>query len=111
MMSDNEVTSTQHTAPTTVTQRGTQSAKGDDHSEDVLQFDLDVNDALPDNNEDKPKDDTPATKEQAAASSGATTSLPWLEQRARFYPAPILPNKPTKQSTVSKYTIIHVHTL
>ena len=31
----------------------------------------------------------------------STTSLPWLERRARFYPAPILPNKPAKSDKVS----------
>ena len=97
------------------TQRGEEEREGEGSNEDDLQFDLDV----PDRG-DRPTDVTMETTDPALSSpvlveaktdlspirekcedNISTTSHPWLEQRARFYPAPILPSKPNKIGKVS----------
>lgn len=75
--------------------------------EDDLQFDLDDNDKQPlitmaTQPETPPL--TPPTSDlspirEKDEDSISTISHPWLEQRARFYPAPILPNKLNKVMT------------
>ena len=126
MMIDAETmtTSTRIDEPAHSKVRAVDSHKGDhvkDVGEDDLQFPLD--DCEEDNRETDPKSKQQNTDSQAQTNTTrtstrasrsqfplspvkeqenvSTTSLPWLERRARFYPAPILPNKPPKSDKVS----------
>lgn len=78
--------------------------------EDGLQFDLDVigegggggerQKQTTTSSKPEPPAQLSPVREQLAEDAISTTSHPWLEQRARFYPAPILPNKPIKTGKV-----------
>ena len=60
--------------------------------EDDLQFNLD--DGGEESKQTKPPPGPQTNPETDTSSSGSTRQhLPWLEKRARFYPAPILPDK------------------
>ena len=80
-------------------------------SEDDLQFDLDVQDGgeRQTSSVSSPPP-PPSPSSQAVVSPGTKDSVsstgtpphPWLEQRARFYPAPILPSKEPKVRLIIK---------
>jgi la-related protein 1 len=82
--------------------------------DDELQFELDVGEALQkdEGNQTKQKINPMVLRRTVLSpikEQVSSTSLPWLEQRARFYPAPILPNKPPKPGPLcanykTKYT-------
>ena len=84
----------------------------EESTEDDLQFDLDVQDGG-----EKPKEPPvsippppstasssnpagPSPDKDTGTSPLSPPSLPWLEQRARFYPAPILPSKQPRTGKV-----------
>ena len=93
----------------------------EESTEDDLQFDLDVQDGG-----EKPKEppvSIPPPPPSTASSSNpagpspdkdtgtsplSPPSLPWLEQRARFYPAPILPSKQPRTGKVRHLNVYYI---
>ena len=105
-------------------QRGGGGGGGRKHNEesteDDLQFDLDVQDGG-----EKPKESPvsippppstasssnpagPSPDKNTGTSPLSPPSLPWLEQRARFYPAPILPSKQPRTGKVRHLNVYYI---
>ena len=105
-------------------QRGGGGGGGRKHNEesteDDLQFDLDVQDGG-----EKPKEPPvsippppstasssnpagPSPDKDTGTSPLSPPSLPWLEQRARFYPAPILPSKQPRTGKVRHLNVYYI---
>ena len=94
----------------------------DESTEDDLQFDLDVQDGG--EKQKEPPVSLPSPPSTASSSNPAgpspdkdtgtsppsppsPPSLPWLEQRARFYPAPILPSKQPRTGKVRHLNVLY----
>ena len=92
----------------------------EESTEDDLQFDLDVQDGG-----EKPKEPPvsippppstasssnpagPSPDKDTGTSPLSPPSLPWLEQRARFYPAPILPSKQPRTGKVRHLNVYYI---